>query len=242
MSLSTECKPISDEVTNLRSLINILQDELRTAPPSHKPFLIRQIRKFKSELGEKEDELAQCMLDNPGPQPLIVNITGTVVFRIDNTNTAIAGPHTIDPVAFQLRFNPDLSRLTIRNFPAIQTMEFDTPFGKNTTTVTRIGGGVGIFDPPSGHMEIPISLLFDQSLDIIIVEEDSRLHFREDNPLSTRQVNSPTGVFEETGSPLNRSTGEIRLVGGSVFEGGFPLGGSDASIEIVGSLSPVPQI
>ncbi|MEZ5355488.1 MAG: hypothetical protein R2762_22865 [Bryobacteraceae bacterium] len=70
------CAPIASEVDSLEQERAALQQELVTAPPGLKPFLIREIRKIGLELAAKRSELRQCLLMNPPPpRPDLVPVT-----------------------------------------------------------------------------------------------------------------------------------------------------------------------
>jgi hypothetical protein len=78
---------------------------------------------------------------------------------------------------------------------------------------------------------ISVTLLFHHSINGL---GDSTLNL----VLSTGGERSPTGAFNDTGTPMNFN-GEIVSVGDGSFSGGF-LGGSDASLVLTGTFSPVP--
>lgn len=129
-----------------------------------------------------------------------------------------------------IRFDVARQRVKITSFPSITTDKFDTPFGSSTSTVTLTGGGDGTFDPGSGNMEIPVSLKFDQSLDVPLISEDVRANFT----LST----------DARGAAYDRDTGDITLAASSTLDGiggGVnPLDGLRVDIEIAGTLDPKP--
>ena len=72
-----------------------------------------------------------------------------------------------------VRFSPDHRHLTVVELPSFTTKAFDTPFGKNTTTVSLASGGRGSFDPKTGRVQLQVTLHFDQSLDVPLIQEDT---------------------------------------------------------------------
>jgi hypothetical protein len=133
-------------------------------------------------------------------------------------------------VELGIRFDVGRQRVKITSFPPITTDRFDTPFGSSTSTVTLTGGGEGTFDPGAGRLEIPVTLQFDQSLDVPLVNEDVRASFN----LST----------EGSGAAYDRDSGNVTLAASSTFDGiggGInPLDGLDVDVEIAGTLDPKP--
>jgi hypothetical protein len=121
-----------------------------------------------------------------------------------------------------LVFDAARTLVGITSFPPIATQPFGTPFGDNVTTVTKTGGGFGSF--ANGNIVMPLTLHFDQSLDLPFFDEDSDLTVG----LST---NPP-------GSPVDGSGG-VTLAGSGVFQQGF-LGGATGTLSITGTISPVP--
>jgi hypothetical protein len=129
-----------------------------------------------------------------------------------------------------IRFDVSRTKVSITSFPAIETDEFDTPFGSTRSTVTLASGGDGSFDPASGRLELPVTLQFDQSLDVPLINEDVRATFT----LSTQQP----------GAAFDRDTGAVVLAADSTFDGiggGInPLDGLAVSVKITGTLDPEP--
>jgi len=158
-------------------------------------------------------------------------VTGTATLTIDDA--CFRGPF-VQELTLRATFSADCRRVSLDSDLRIVVGPFDTPIGANTITITLIGGGTGSFDLPSGHMQIPITPHLDHSLRDIFVS-DSDVDFA----LTTGTASSPSVVFTVTGSPLNRSTGIIILVGASRFRGGF-LAGIDCSLILAGTLIPVP--
>ena len=72
-----------------------------------------------------------------------------------------------------VRFSTDHRRVSVVAFPSFTTSAFDTPFGKNTTTVSLASRGTGNFDPTTGRVSLQVKLHLDQSLDVPLIEEDA---------------------------------------------------------------------
>ena len=161
--------------------------------------------------------------------PLPAAFVGAATFTIDDSR--FPGPFTA-PLALTPTFSADRSTVELGPFPSITVGPFATPIGMNTITVTQTRGGSGTFDKSAGTLTMPITLNFDHSLAVV---GDSTVAFN----LTTGSSASPSGVFRPTGVPLNRTTGVIVLVAGSRFRGGF-LNGTDCSVTITGTLSPLP--
>jgi hypothetical protein len=133
-------------------------------------------------------------------------------------------------VSLGIRFSVDRRDVQITSFPPIETKSFNTPFGSSKSTVTLIGGGSGTFDPNSGQIAIPITLHFDQSLDVPMVQEDA-------------DVSLELKTDAEGGSPLDRASGRITLAANAQFHGSGgvnPLRNKACSVVISGALDPLP--
>jgi hypothetical protein len=223
MALPPECQAIQDNIEGLEQERRSEQEELQQAAPGQKPSIIQRIRAINRQIVALEDQLAQCIATTPPPPPppppLSATFTGTA--SITTTFSQAPGPFT-QSVQFGLFFDGFRTFISITGFPAITTAPFSTPFGSNTTTVTKIGGGSGSY--ASGNIVMPITLRFDQSLDLPFFEEDSTLGL-------VLTTNSP-------GSPVNAG-GNVSLVGSGTFQDGV-LGGSTGNLTIAGTISPVP--
>ncbi|HET6337114.1 MAG TPA: hypothetical protein VFG30_28010 [Polyangiales bacterium] len=151
--------------------------------------------------------------------PLETTFKGTAVVSIPDQD--VKEDRSIE---LGIRFDVSRRRVTITSFPPITTESFDTPFGSTTSTVTLTSSSEGTFDPESGALEIPVTLQFDQSLDVPLINEDVRASFA----LST----APPGAA------LDRETGTVALAAESTFDsvgGGVnPLAGLDVSVVISG--------
>jgi hypothetical protein len=223
MSLPPECQKIANSIEALEGERRSLQEELRTAAPGEKPFIASQIKAINRQIGALHDQLTDCIANTPPPPqpppPLTATFSGTAT--LTTTNSSAPGPFTFG-VQLGLQFNGARTSVLITSFPPIATQPFPTPFGNNVTTATKTGGGFGSY--ATGNIVMPLSLHFDQSLDLPFFEEDSDLTLG----LST---NPP-------GSPVD-AAGAVTLAGNGVFQGGF-LGGATATLSISGTISPAP--
>ncbi len=131
------------------------------------------------------------------------------------------GPFVAD-IKVELKFTG--SKVVVTSFPPIHTRTFATPAGPNKTTVTKIGGGNGDYTNSTGKIVLPMTLKFDHSADLPLVEEDSTL--------------SLTLRTSEPGSPVEPD-GDVTLVGSGTFSGGV-LGGSHGTLKIKGRITPSP--
>jgi hypothetical protein len=253
--ISPECQPLADEVEGLVATKRSFQEELGTASPTVKPFLVRTIRELNVEIAEKQGELRACMEDHPVdvPEPLTTSLEGTVTVEIDHGDDRIRGPHSVgftsgsDPPTLRLRFDGDRTTVKVVEMTPVETEPFDTPAGSNTTTVRRVvneGRTVGSYDDATGHIDLPLDLHFDNSVDVPFVEEDAPVNF----DLTTRRVENPVGSYEHVtleGRPVD-DDGAFAVVGESTFvdtSGTFSmtiLGGRDVALVAEGRLSDVP--
>jgi hypothetical protein len=147
-------------------------------------------------------------------------LTATVTFR--TASDQAKGPFTF-AVVIGTSFSTDRRVVEIVSFPVLATPD---------VTVTLVGGGTGDFNPISGEMHLPVSLLFHPSSSLA---SDSTLNLT----LTTGAQRSPHHTFNDQGKPM-QTDGSIVLVGDGVFDGGFPLGGNDASLVLAGKFSPHP--
>ncbi len=132
------------------------------------------------------------------------------------------GPYQIN-FATGASFSANRHTVSLVNFPALATPD---------VTVTLISGGTGTFDPASGNMNIPVTLKFHPSSSLA---SDAQITLN----LTTGFQTSPHGHFSDHGAPMDAS-GAIVLVGDGTFNGGFPLGGNDGSLVLVGTFAPHP--
>jgi hypothetical protein len=163
---------------------------------------------------------------DPGPFPRVareVNFKGKAHVEIPDLD--VSESRTVE---LGMRFDPEKSRATITSFPPLRTKRFHTPFGNSVCTVTMIGGGKGSYDPSTGRIEIPVTLKFDQSLDVPGVTEDTRLEIK---------LRSDS----EGGAPLDPASGHVALAGKGKFTGKGainPLKNKKCQMRIEGEVSP----
>jgi len=133
------------------------------------------------------------------------------------------------PVTIGLRFNVD-GTVAITSFPTVVTERFDTPFGATTSTISLPQSGVGELRRGDGLLRLPVTLRFDQSLDLPIIAEDGNLG------LDLSSANAD-------GKPLDPATGEVSLSAQGNFEGDGstnPLDGQSCQVIVSGRLTPAP--
>ena len=127
-----------------------------------------------------------------------------------------------------LRFSADRRRVDITSFPPIETKRYNTPLGGSRSTVSLRKSSPGTFDPQSGAIAIEVTLHFDQSLDVPMVNEDA------DTTLVLK-------TDAAGGSALDSKTGQITLAATGSFQGKGgvnPLRGKSCEARIAGTLSP----
>jgi hypothetical protein len=223
MSIPSACQPLADEIAGLEQERRDLQAELQQAPTGQKAFLATQIKALNRRIAALNDQLADCLRDNPPPPqpppPLEAVFSGAAT--ITTTNSSAPGPYS-SSISLGLIFDAARTFVAITSFPSIATPPFSTPVGTNVTTVSKSGGGQGNYG--SGAITMPVTLHFDQSLDLPFYEEDS--------DLSLVLTTNPPGATVDGG-------GSLTLTGTGVFSGGF-LGGSSGTLTIAGVISPVP--
>jgi hypothetical protein len=160
---------------------------------------------------------------DPGPFPRDSSFKGTAQVEIPDLHVSESRS-----VVLGMRFEPAQSSATITRFPPLVTKRFHTPFGNSACTVTLVHGGTGSYDPGTGQIKIPVTLKFDQSLDVPGVEEDTRLEveLRSDR---------------EGGAPFDAASGRVALVGSGKFTGKGainPLKNKKCEMRIEGVVSP----
>jgi hypothetical protein len=134
-------------------------------------------------------------------------------------------------IELAIRFDVSRRQVSLTSFPAITTDPFDTPFGSSRSTVTLVSSAQGRFDPESGSLQIPVTLQFDQSLDVPLINEDARASF----DLSTSGLGG--AAFErESGSLALGDSASFQGIGGGIN----PLDGLEVRVVIDGVLDPSP--
>jgi hypothetical protein len=223
-TIPTQCQPIADEIGAMEAERRDLQEELQQAPTGEKALLVQQIKALNRRIAAAYVRLTDCLASfpppDPPPPPLDATFSGTAT--ITTTNTFAPGPYT-RPVTLTLVFDGHRTFVGITTFPAITSDPFDIrPFGRNVTTVTKTQGGSGSFN--AGAILLPLTLRFDQSIDLPLWDEDSDLTLT----LSTAPPGSPVAA-----------DGSVTLTGSGTFSGGF-LGGSIGMVTLTGVIAPVP--
>ena len=66
---STECQPIANKITGLKSEVASFQKELQTAAPGQKQFLLGQIEKLNSQIAQQTALLNTCVKEHPYHPP-----------------------------------------------------------------------------------------------------------------------------------------------------------------------------
>jgi hypothetical protein len=216
-------------IEGLKTARRNLQEQLNSAAPQEKPDLVFQIRALNDQIRIRNEELEACHLVE-GTPALTTTFTGTATLTTTYPNPGAAGPF-IYPVTLGVYFGPGRTQVIIISFPTIATTPYSTTFGENVTTVSKEKDSFagGSFERESGSMRIKITLRFDHSIDVLIVDEDSTLPLL----LGTGSV----GTLQ--GSPLNRTTRELTLVGAGTFEKGI-LGGSTGTLVSTGTFLDLP--
>lgn len=221
--------------------------------PNQKAAILKQIKRASRQQAEKQRQLDRCLDQHQDdlPQPVSATFDGEVRVKIDHTNDEIAQERSFsftpadDPPTLRVRFNAARTTVQIIALSPIETDEYSTPVGTSTTTVTRqihSERRTGTFDQSSGHIEAPLDLYFDTSVDESGIQEDAPVRF----DLTTHEASSPGGAFTVDGSPLNPDTGAVTIVGASTFIDNSSwyeysvLGGHDVRLVAEGSFSPVP--
>jgi hypothetical protein len=157
---------------------------------------------------------------------MISTFTGNAVLRTNNGSAP--GPFN-GRVNLTAEFTNCRTKIAITSFQPIVTEPYfiDIPLlgrRQNITTVTRINdGSSGAFNPPDGHLEMPITLHFQHSLE----GELGRL------------LTGPSDLRLTLTGGMS-ADGNVVLTGSGRFTNGF-LGGSTGSISITnGRFSPRP--
>jgi hypothetical protein len=200
---------------------------LHEAAPGGKAPIVAIINKINENLQQVKKKLEACLI-GVGLQNITATLSGTVT--LTTTDDKASGPFT-EQVKIQLYFFNARQDVQINGFQPIVTKPFDTPFGKNVTTITKdlLGSNSGTSNPKNGELSIKCTLKFDHKVDVPFYEEDSTL----DIVLTTGKVGSMQG------SPINQANGAVKLVGSGTFKGGY-LGGEVGNMVISGKINPIP--
>ncbi|MEA2188312.1 MAG: hypothetical protein QOK16_3323 [Solirubrobacteraceae bacterium] len=169
---------------------------------------------------------------------LVTTLVGTASIKSATDPVSIGAVN----VSLKFVFSGDRTTVEIREWAPIAVGPFAIrnpvpllPPILDTVTVTKKSGAIGLFDLSNGSMSIPITLHFTHSALATELNDVPLV-------LTTGAATSPAGAFNEIGSPLNRSTREIRLVAASRIQGGIVLNGKDCSVVLTGTLTSNPFI
>ena len=220
------CEQLSQQIESLEIEKRDLQALLHEVAPGGKAPIVAQINKINESLQQLKKQLEAC-LTKVGLQNITVTLSGTVT--LTTTDDKASGPFT-EQVKIELFFFNAREKVQTSNFPPIVTKPFDTPLGKNVTTITKdLVSGFGTSNPKNGELSIFFTLKFDHKVDVPFYEEDSTLKIL----LTTGKVGSMQG------SPINQANGAVKLVGSGTFNGGY-LDGKVGHIVISGKINPIP--
>jgi hypothetical protein len=221
------CDDLKTKVDNLIGARREVIVQLHTErDPVERARLIHEFKLISQQLALERIRLEICLQQDAGMFPLETLFNGSFVLR--TTFSDAPGPFEGD-LELGVHFNASRTQLSITSFPEIIVGPFETPFGDNVTTVRKISGGSGMFNASNGSAAVPLSLRFDHSIDIPFFEEDS-----------TFPISLTTGrVADLQGSPLNRTTRKLTLVGRGRFNGGI-MGGSSGDLIVSGTLATLP--
>ncbi|MFY0568448.1 hypothetical protein ACN28E_32090 [Archangium lansingense] len=208
----------------IRDALAPLQEELKSAAPGQKSFIIQQIKKTRAEL-QKNSPTAKkiaaqrkayfdCLTVNGLKLPLDASFSGKATLNIN-----ISGKTTIfnQNINLGLHFKEvDHREVRVTSFPSLHVSN-DTPIGEVKTTISS-SSGFGKFDPVSQSLTMQLSLFFDH---------DSGLAGDSSMDITLNSV-----------APMSAG-GDITVSGSSKFKGGF-LDGDTCSMTVVGKISPHP--
>jgi hypothetical protein len=218
LALPLTCGALTEELGDLRATRIDLRSLLREFPGSEK--ITVRIAQLTQQIDALQLELDQCLRTSE-VIPVEVTFVGTAT--LTTTFVPAPGPF-VQALSMGLLFTADRTQVFITSFTPITTAAFPTPFGSNFTTITKSPeGGSGAYS--NGDVVIPITLHFDQSLDLPALVEDSDLKLS----LSTQA---------KGGSKLS-SGGHIDLAGSGVFDNGI-LQGSTGTLVVNGMLMRAP--
>lgn len=132
---ASQCAGIAQQIEDLEAERDGLQQELHTAPPSMKPFLLREIRLINAELGRLRQQLRLCQQQNP-PAPRPDLAARTVILHVNHTTKKVGvaaltrniglgnahGPFRIDLAATLIRGGVTTSFVQVFEVPAGVTL------------------------------------------------------------------------------------------------------------------------
>ncbi len=212
---------LSKEIHNA---VKDLQEELHSAAPGQKPFIVGQIKQITADItknsatGKKltaAKKAFNACLDVEGLLHLLsATFKGTATLTTSNSNAK--GPFNKN-VNIGLRFSVrDHKDVSITSFPKI-SVSYDTPVGEVTTSVT-MNSGSGTFNKSTNKITLNLNLAFKHST---ALAGDSTL-----------------AITLKTDSPLD-AAGKITVSGSSKFKDGY-LDGDTCTLSVKGTISPRP--
>ena len=253
IQLPQQCITIAAELERVESRyehhIGALRQLLFRAASSDRTHLLEMIREIELERDSDPDiirladELRRCKLQfdmtprrTIAPSVLNAIFKGTVATR--TSNSLATGPF-FQNVTLGLQFSRNRCNVTITSFPPII---FNA--GPANVTVTMTGGGTGQFFPVTGHMNMPLDLLFANS--------GPFTNSTATTDLTTGSAVSDRGTFSSNGTAITGGQGVencgrngtnpcfFSLVGMTVLQDGI-LGGSEAQLTVFGNIT-IPDV
>jgi hypothetical protein len=183
---ASQCAGIANEIAALEAEREGMQQELASAPPSLKPFLLREIRRINVELGRLRQQLSLCQQNNP-PAPRPDLVARSVRLRVNHAEKTVGfaaeiknigrgnahGPFRIDLAATLLRGGVTTSFVQVFEVPAGFTL-----FGEQVLTQSVEFQQAAFAAFPGGNLPI-----FSQEYvtDFMTVP----LHYRDESPSAT---------------------------------------------------------
>lgn len=179
VAIPPQCAGIASEIASLEQERKELQQELAEAPPSLKPFLLRELRRVNREIALREQDLHACLQQNP-PLPRPDLLAKTVLLNVNhamrilgvtavvrNIGQGIAsGPFRIDFAVTMFRGNETISRVRVFEAPAGVTL-----FGEPVAT-------------PADAISIPFVVTFPQR-EYVTERWEVPLFYRDEHPSCT---------------------------------------------------------
>jgi hypothetical protein len=162
--------------------------------------------------------IVELLPTTPPPPPLDATFSGTATLRTTHGNAM--GPF-MQSIGLSITFTGDRPRnVRLNGFPPIVvTFPVPDPWGTNTTTVTLLRAGTGTFDPLSGRLDLPVTLLFTHSVGCPFACPSQA-----DFNFTTETSTSPSGAFNLAGARRDPATGNITVVGNNPVQRGVFYG------------------
>ncbi len=239
------CEDIQAKLSQVLSEIADAQAELgndgtgRPATGVMKAAIVRGIASLRRQQQALGAQLEHCLISSghPTARPLATTFCGMAT--LVTSDQRAAGPF-VENICLGVYFNASRSEIHIISFPSISTDPFPVqapwPIGTlyNVTTISKIGGGNGIFDKAQGAAAVNLQLRFDQSIDIPFKDEDSDTT---SFVLTTGSIGGISGPL--FGNTLDRTTRRMILVGSFEFVGGI-LDRKTGNLIIEGTFADLP--